>query len=125
MPYIFESDFATELEAIINDTTGTLIASQYVRPQTKIGVILGTGCNAAYMEDISCIGKLKGAGVDPSGQMAINCEWVRYKFAALHRSLMLNRVPLILTCINTFQKQNMTLPWIKLPINLVNRLSRR
>lgn len=125
MPHLLESDFATDLEAIINDTTGTLIASQYVRPQTKIGVILGTGCNAAYMEDISCIGKLKDAGIDPSEQMAINCEWVRYKFAALHRSLMLNRVPLILTCINIFQKQNMTLPWIKLPINLVNRLSRR
>ena len=125
MPYLLESDFATELEAIINDTTGTLIASQYVRPQTKIGVILGTGCNAAYMEDISCIGKLKDAGVDPSERMAINCEWVRYKVAALHGSLMLNRVPLILTCINTFQKQNMTSPWIKLPTNLVNRLSRR
>jgi hexokinase len=79
MPYPFEPDFAIELEAIINDTTGTLIASQYVRPQTKIGVILGTGCNAAYMEDISCIGKLKDAGLNPSEQMAINCEWVRFK----------------------------------------------
>lgn len=68
MPHLLESDFATDLEAIINDTTGTLIASQYVRPQTKIGVILGTGCNAAYMEDISCIGKLKDAGIDPSEQ---------------------------------------------------------
>ena len=125
MPYLLESDFATELEAIINDTTGTLIASQYVRPQTKIGVILGTGCNAAYMEDVSCIGKLKDAGIDPSEQMAINCEWVRYKFAALRQSFILNRVPLTLTCTNTFQKQNMTLLWIKLPINLVNRPSRR
>lgn len=125
MTYLFGPDFIIELEAIINDTTGTLIASQYVRPQTKIGVILGTGCNAAYMEDISCIGKLRDAGLDPSEQMAINCEWVRYKLVALHRSLMLNRVPLILTCTNTFQEQSMTLPWIKLPINLVNRLSRR
>ena len=35
------------LESVINDTTGTLIASQYVDPRTRIGVIFGTGCNAA------------------------------------------------------------------------------
>jgi len=83
MPYLLGPDFAIALEAIINDTTGTLIASQYVRPQTKIGVILGTGCNAAYLEDISCIGKLKDAGVDPSEKMAINCEWVRFNLCGL------------------------------------------
>lgn len=82
-PCPFEPDFGIELEAIINDTTGTLIASQYVRPQTKLGIILGTGCNAAYVEDISCIGKLKDAGMDPSEQMAINCEWVRFKLCNL------------------------------------------
>ena len=40
------------LTALINDTTGTLIASHYVNPRTKIAVIFGTGCNAAYMEDM-------------------------------------------------------------------------
>ena len=83
MPHPVEPDFAIELEAIINDTTGTLIASQYVRPQTKIGVILGTGCNAAYLEDITGIGKLKDTRLDFSGQMAINCEWVRVKLCNL------------------------------------------
>lgn len=36
-----------KLVALVNDTTGSLIASNYVDPTTKIGVILGTGCNAA------------------------------------------------------------------------------
>jgi hexokinase len=36
-----------KLVALVNDTTGSLIASNYVDPSTKIGVILGTGCNAA------------------------------------------------------------------------------
>ncbi|KAG8853575.1 hexokinase A [Serendipita sp. 411] len=63
------------MSALINDTTGALIASQYVRPHTKIAVILGTGCNAAYSEDISCIGKLKDKNLDPTDTVAINCEW--------------------------------------------------
>jgi hexokinase len=62
--------------SLINDTTGTLIASQYVRPRTKIAVILGTGCNAAYSEEIKCIGKLKEKGCDGNDTVAINCEWV-------------------------------------------------
>ena len=36
-----------KLDALINDTTGTLISSRYVDPSTQIGVIFGTGCNAS------------------------------------------------------------------------------
>ncbi|KAI0825991.1 hypothetical protein BC629DRAFT_1578523 [Irpex lacteus] len=43
---------------------GTLIASHYVNPETKIACIFGTGCNAAYMERSAT-----------SPKMAINCEW--------------------------------------------------
>ncbi|KAF8336507.1 hexokinase [Cantharellus anzutake] len=67
-----------KLVAIINDTTGTLIASHYVNPRTRIGVILGTGCNAAYMEKVKDIRKIKDLGIlteDPEAEMAINCEW--------------------------------------------------
>ncbi|EIW69221.1 hypothetical protein TREMEDRAFT_39456 [Tremella mesenterica DSM 1558] len=64
-----------ELLALINDTTGTLIASNYVDPNTKIAVIFGTGCNAAYMETAEMIPKMSSVGL-PHGQgMAINCEW--------------------------------------------------
>ncbi|KAI0039975.1 hexokinase [Auriscalpium vulgare] len=64
-----------ELTALINDTTGTLIASSYVNPRTKIAVIFGTGCNAAYMEQVKDIPKIKQLGIDPDAEMAINCEW--------------------------------------------------
>ena len=38
--------------AILNDTTGCLVAAAYKRPDTAIGVIIGTGTNASYVEDI-------------------------------------------------------------------------
>ena len=63
------------LESVINDTVGTLVASHYVDPTTRIGVILGTGCNAAYMEKMSSIDKLKHLGIAETDEMAINCEW--------------------------------------------------
>lgn len=66
------------LTAIINDTTGTLIASHYVNPKTRIGVIFGTGCNAAYMEKVKNIPKMKKLAIhkeDPEAEVAINCEW--------------------------------------------------
>jgi hexokinase len=65
-----------KITALINDTTGTLIASHYVNPRTKIGVIFGTGCNAAYMEKVGNIEKIKHLGIPADQEMAINCEWV-------------------------------------------------
>lgn len=64
-----------ELTALINDTTGTLIASHYVSPRTKIAVIFGTGCNAAYMERVPDIPKIAHLGIASDAEMAINCEW--------------------------------------------------
>ncbi|OCF32345.1 hexokinase [Kwoniella heveanensis BCC8398] len=64
-----------ELTALINDTTGTLIASNYVDPHTKIAVIFGTGCNAAYMETAGSIPKINSIGLPKEQGMAINCEW--------------------------------------------------
>ncbi|KAF9453400.1 hexokinase [Macrolepiota fuliginosa MF-IS2] len=63
------------LTALINDTTGTLLASHYVNPSSKIACIFGTGCNAAYMEHVKDIPKINNLGIDPSFDMAINCEW--------------------------------------------------
>lgn len=64
-----------KLTALINDTTGALIASNYVDPSTKIAVIFGTGCNAAYMETAENIPKINDLGLPAGEQMAINCEW--------------------------------------------------
>jgi hexokinase len=60
---------------LINDTTGTLIASAYTDTKMKIGCIFGTGCNAAYMEDCGSIPKLAHMNLAPETPMAINCEW--------------------------------------------------
>jgi hexokinase len=64
-----------KLTALINDTTGTLIASAYTDTKMKIGCIFGTGCNAAYMEDCGSIPKLAHMNLPPDTPMAINCEW--------------------------------------------------
>lgn len=74
-----------ELTALINDTTGTLIASHYVNSETKIACIFGTGCNAAYMEHVKDIPKIKDLGIGDDADMAINCEWVRLLiYSSLH-----------------------------------------
>jgi hexokinase len=59
--------------ALVNDTVGTLISHAYTDPQTYVGVILGTGTNAAYVEKVENIPKWKGGPVD-SGLMVINTE---------------------------------------------------
>lgn len=63
------------LSALINDTTGTLIASAYTDDTMKIGCIFGTGCNAAYMENCGSIPKLADHNLPPDLPMAINCEY--------------------------------------------------
>lgn len=63
------------MTALINDTTGTLIASAYTDNRVKIGCIFGTGCNAAYMEDLGSIPKLSHLNLPKDTLMAINCEW--------------------------------------------------
>ncbi|KAJ9101722.1 hypothetical protein QFC21_003061 [Naganishia friedmannii] len=68
-------DVPIKLTSIISDTTGTLIASNYVDPNTKIGVIFGIGCNAAYMETVGNIPKMKHLGLPDDQEMAISCEW--------------------------------------------------
>ncbi|CCF60079.1 hypothetical protein KAFR_0J00110 [Kazachstania africana CBS 2517] len=67
-----------DVVALINDTTGTLVASLYTDPDTKMGVIFGTGVNGAYFEQVSDIEKLEGKlsdDIPPSSLMAINCEY--------------------------------------------------
>ncbi|EER35675.1 hexokinase [Candida tropicalis MYA-3404] len=64
--------------ALINDTTGTLVASLYTDPETKMGVIFGTGVNGAYYDVVGEIPKLEGrcgADIPPTSLMAINCEY--------------------------------------------------
>ncbi|XP_064631396.1 hexokinase-1-like isoform X3 [Lineus longissimus] len=46
-------DLNVECLAVINDTVGTLMACAYDDNDCKIGLILGTGTNACYMETLS------------------------------------------------------------------------
>lgn len=65
------------LSSLINDTTGTLMASHYADPNVKIACIFGTGCNAAYMEHVRDIPKFTKdhPEVSMDDDMAINCEY--------------------------------------------------
>lgn len=64
--------------AVINDTSGTLVASAYTDSQTQMGLIFGTGCNGAYFEKVGAIPKLEGTLYDDISKddiMVINCEY--------------------------------------------------
>lgn len=56
---------------IVNDTVGTLMAYAYKHPNTTMGVILGTGFNASYYQDMAKVKKWKG---DTTEEMVINME---------------------------------------------------
>ncbi|KAL2841213.1 hexokinase-domain-containing protein [Aspergillus pseudodeflectus] len=70
-----ERGLPIKIAALINDTTGTMIASSYTDPETKIGCIFGTGVNAAYMEDAGSVPKLAHHNLPPDMPVAINCEY--------------------------------------------------
>ncbi|KAJ2357946.1 hypothetical protein GGF43_001145 [Coemansia sp. RSA 2618] len=59
--------------ALVNDTVGTLLSAAYSDPTAQMGVILGTGTNAAYYEDVANVAKWKSAGAD--GEIVLNMEW--------------------------------------------------
>ena len=50
--------------AILNDTTGTLVKGVYDNPNTVIGLILGTGCNGAYLEEAENVKRWPGGKPD-------------------------------------------------------------
>jgi hexokinase len=52
----------------VNDTVGTLALGRYFNTNTMIGVILGTGTNACYVEQADAVPKWKGP-IPASGQM--------------------------------------------------------
>ncbi|KAI8376299.1 uncharacterized protein BYT42DRAFT_499015 [Radiomyces spectabilis] len=66
-----------KLNAILNDTVGTLVAHAYSNPRTRIGLIFATGINAAYPEPVESITKLSKEKRDsyPAGtEMLLNTE---------------------------------------------------
>ena len=60
--------------ALVNDTTGTQLAVGIRDPECHIGLILGTGTNACYMENLDAVPKFTGDRSRYS-QVIINTEW--------------------------------------------------
>lgn len=73
-----------KIAALLNDTVGTLATKSYNDSNCDLGVILGTGTNACYPEEISKIGKWRRLKTS-SGKMIINIEWGN--FNKLHRTI--------------------------------------
>jgi len=71
---IDEKNINVECVALINDTVGTLMACAYKDPNTAIGLILGTGTNACYMENLQRVETWNGDYNEPK-QVIINMEW--------------------------------------------------
>lgn len=60
--------------AILNDTTGTLMSCAWKKPNTYIGLIIGTGTNACYVERLDNVELWNGSHEEPK-QVIINTEW--------------------------------------------------
>ncbi|XP_064631401.1 hexokinase-2-like isoform X8 [Lineus longissimus] len=68
-------DLNVECLAVINDTVGTLMACAYDDNDCKIGLILGTGTNACYMETLSRVERWDESLDEQPQQVIINTEW--------------------------------------------------
>ncbi|KAM9702525.1 hexokinase HKDC1 isoform 2-T2 [Dama dama] len=64
-------DLDVDILALVNDTVGTMMTCAYDDPYCEVGVIIGTGTNACYMEDMSNIDLVEG----DEGRMCISTEW--------------------------------------------------
>lgn len=61
------------VSALVNDGVGTLAGARYWDEDVMVGVILGTGTNACYVEQKHAIPKLRSKS--SSGTTIINTEW--------------------------------------------------
>ncbi|XP_074088529.1 hexokinase-1 isoform X3 [Macrotis lagotis] len=64
-------EFDLDVVALVNDTVGTMMTCAYEEPTCEIGLIVGTGSNACYMEEMKNIEMVEG----DEGRMCINMEW--------------------------------------------------
>jgi len=67
-------DIQIDVMAVLNDTTGTLMACAWKKPCCRIGLIVGTGTNACYVERLENVGLWDGDFDEPQ-QVMINTEW--------------------------------------------------
>ncbi|XP_056427200.1 hexokinase-4 isoform X6 [Hyla sarda] len=64
-------DFEMDVVAMVNDTVATMISCYYEDHNCEVGMIVGTGCNACYMEEMYNVELVEGE----EGRMCVNTEW--------------------------------------------------
>uniref|UniRef100_A0A4W3I3Y3 Hexokinase-2 n=1 Tax=Callorhinchus milii TaxID=7868 RepID=A0A4W3I3Y3_CALMI len=65
------TEFELDVVAVVNDTVGTMMSCGYDDPHCEVGLIVGTGSNACYMEEMRNVEMVEG----DEGRMCINMEW--------------------------------------------------
>uniref|UniRef100_A0AAR2JHE8 hexokinase n=1 Tax=Pygocentrus nattereri TaxID=42514 RepID=A0AAR2JHE8_PYGNA len=64
-------DYDADIMAVVNDTVGTMMTCGFDDQRCEVGIIIGTGTNACYMEELRHIDMVEG----DEGRMCINTEW--------------------------------------------------
>ncbi|KAM4602712.1 hexokinase HKDC1 [Polymixia lowei] len=60
-----------EVLALVNDTVGTMMTCSFDDQRCEVGLIIGTGTNACYMEELRHIDLVEG----DEGRMCVSTEW--------------------------------------------------
>ncbi|CAG0916946.1 unnamed protein product, partial [Notodromas monacha] len=69
-------DVDLDVLAVLNDTTGCLMSCAWKNPTAEIGVIVGTGTNACYMERLENVLRYPDdERADGPDQVVVNTEW--------------------------------------------------
>jgi hexokinase len=69
-------DVDLDVLAVLNDTTGCLMSCAWKNPTAEVGVIVGTGTNACYMEKLECVERYPDEERDDGPpQVIVNTEW--------------------------------------------------
>lgn len=68
------TDIEIDVMAVLNDTTGTLMSCAHKNRQCRVGVIIGTGFNACYMENIKQV-ELFTEDFPGPDNVIVNTEW--------------------------------------------------
>nr|XP_033322396.1 hexokinase type 2 isoform X3 [Megalopta genalis] len=70
------NDVKIDVCAILNDTTGTLMSCAWKNRNCRIGMIVGTGANACYVENVKNVEcAIPGNYSENKPHMLINTEW--------------------------------------------------
>ncbi|OTF83198.1 hexokinase-2-like protein [Euroglyphus maynei] len=67
-------DIEIDVMAVVNDTTGTLMSCAHKNRECRVGVIIGTGFNACYMEHKRNV-ELFHEDLPGPDQVIVNTEW--------------------------------------------------